>query len=311
MLHERSDFTELLTQVGESSGAGAGIVEKDYWVTEALRVIADSFFDGVVFKGGTSLSKAWGLIARFSEDIDLLVRTDGGRLATRGARDRYLKEIAGAVAGIGGLEPQSEGQSSRGISRTAVLAYEPRTPTPGLSPTIVLEMGVRGGPHPVETRALTSMLADAFAGTGVEDESLSAFAMVVLHPRRTFVEKLFAINSACELFSEGRESALARPTRHLADLYFLLGDPDVAEFIGSKEYRDLLPEVDAISNEHFPRDHRAPTEMRFAGSRALAPEGGLRTAIEADYARSGVLFYGDRPDLAAIYERIAEVADRL
>jgi hypothetical protein len=56
VLHERSDFTDLLTQVGDSSGAGAGIVEKDYWVTEALRVIAGSFFNGVVFKGGTSLS---------------------------------------------------------------------------------------------------------------------------------------------------------------------------------------------------------------------------------------------------------------
>lgn len=70
MLHERDDFADLLTTVGEQTGAGAALAEKDYWVTEALRVVAGSFFRGVVFKGGTSLSKAWSLIERFSEDID-------------------------------------------------------------------------------------------------------------------------------------------------------------------------------------------------------------------------------------------------
>lgn len=80
MLHERDDFVDLLVTVGEATGAGAAIVEKDYWVTEALRLIAASFGAGVVFKGGTSLSKAWDLIQRFSEDIDLLVRSEGDGL---------------------------------------------------------------------------------------------------------------------------------------------------------------------------------------------------------------------------------------
>lgn len=61
VLHERDDFADLLTMVGESTGAGAALVEKDYWVTEALRAIAVSYFEGVLFKGGTSLSKAWSL----------------------------------------------------------------------------------------------------------------------------------------------------------------------------------------------------------------------------------------------------------
>jgi predicted nucleotidyltransferase component of viral defense system len=80
VLHERDDFVDLLVTVGEATGAGAAIVEKDYWVTEALRLIAASFGAGVVFKGGTSLSKAWDLIQRFSEDIDLLVRSEGDGL---------------------------------------------------------------------------------------------------------------------------------------------------------------------------------------------------------------------------------------
>jgi len=94
-LHERRDFRDLLLIVGERSGAGAAIVEKDYWVTEALRVISREFGDGVVFKGGTSLSKGWHLISRFSEDIDLLIRTSDGE--SHGQRDRYMKEIDEAV----------------------------------------------------------------------------------------------------------------------------------------------------------------------------------------------------------------------
>ncbi|EQD31055.1 protein containing DUF1814, partial [mine drainage metagenome] len=52
---------------------GAAIVEKDYWITEALRALATRAFPNVIFKGGTSLTKAWHLTARLSEDVDLLV----------------------------------------------------------------------------------------------------------------------------------------------------------------------------------------------------------------------------------------------
>lgn len=127
MLHRRSGFQDLLTTVGDTTGAGAALVEKDYWVTEALRPIAADFRGGVVFKGGTSLSKAWNLIRRFSEDVDPLIRQDHGR-DTRGARDRYMKDIESAVGAIDGLTCTHEGaRSERGISRTAVFRYTPRT----------------------------------------------------------------------------------------------------------------------------------------------------------------------------------------
>jgi predicted nucleotidyltransferase component of viral defense system len=94
VLHQRADFQDLLTTVGERLGASPALIEKDYWVTEGLRVVASAFFDGSVFKGGTSLSKAWQLIRRFSEDIDLLVRSDLDGLESGGARERYMKESA-------------------------------------------------------------------------------------------------------------------------------------------------------------------------------------------------------------------------
>jgi hypothetical protein len=312
VLHERSDFADLLTTVGDRVGANAALVEKDYWVTEALRAIAADFSSGAIFKGGTSLSKAWNIIRRFSEDIDLLVRSEGEGLDTGGARDRYMRTIQQAVGGIDGLTLGEGGRSERGISRTAVFLYEPKAPAlDGLQPTIILEMGIRGGAHPTAERTIQSLLGAALAGTEIDDPTLAPFEMVVLDPRRTLVEKLFAIHCACELWTEGRRGALQRQGRHLYDIYFLLADAEVAAFVGSDECRALIPEIDEFGRTYFERDHRTPDGMSFATSRALAPQGDLRAAVEAEYARSAFLFYGEFPDFASIYERIEEVRGRL
>jgi predicted nucleotidyltransferase component of viral defense system len=72
-------------------------VEKDVWVVELLRSIARPVEDGLlIFKGGTSLSKAYGIIERFSEDVDVLVAPTEGLGA--GRRDRMLKAVAARAA---------------------------------------------------------------------------------------------------------------------------------------------------------------------------------------------------------------------
>jgi hypothetical protein len=313
MLHQRQDFGDLLTIAGDRLGMNAALIEKDYWVTEALRIIAATRPEGVIFKGGTSLSKAWRLIKRFSEDIDLLVRQDETTGGTRGSRDRYMRELDAAVGTLDGLERTTDGaRSERGISRTSVFTYEPRTALlEGLQPTIILEMGIRGGTHPTEGRPLRSLLATAIERGELEDETLQSFDMTVLHPRRTVVEKLFAIHSACELWHEGHTDAIRRQGRHLYDIHFLLGDGDVATYVGGEEYLALLPEIDEFGRQYFPRDHRTPEGMRLSGSRALDPGEELRMAIEEDYRRSRFLFADGQPTLEEIYGRIAEFRDRL
>lgn len=72
-LFEHQDFEDAVLHAEEhfrDQGIRAALIEKDYFVTEALRIIADRLGDRVIFKGGTSLSKGWGLIRRFSEDVD-------------------------------------------------------------------------------------------------------------------------------------------------------------------------------------------------------------------------------------------------
>ena len=72
-LFEHADFDQVILQAAEHFQLRPGIIEKDYYVTEVLRIIAATAGDKIIFKGGTSLSKGWNLIQRFSEDIDIFL----------------------------------------------------------------------------------------------------------------------------------------------------------------------------------------------------------------------------------------------
>ena len=77
-LHESSEFTELIRDTAEKMELPESHVEKDYWVTYSLRELSKSDYAEIaVFKGGTSLSKGYRLIDRFSEDIDLAILPTG------------------------------------------------------------------------------------------------------------------------------------------------------------------------------------------------------------------------------------------
>lgn len=88
---ELSDFNDLVRATADDIGLPPAAVEKDYYVVRALRALQDELAGRFLFKGGTSLSKGWGLIDRFSEDIDLLFRREheGQSVGTK-AMDRLL-----------------------------------------------------------------------------------------------------------------------------------------------------------------------------------------------------------------------------
>jgi hypothetical protein len=222
-----------------------------------------------------------------------------------------MKAIDVAVAGVDGLQRLDEGRSDRGVSRTVVYSYTSRAgEREGLNPSVILEMGIRGGPYPAEPRTIQSMLGAALEGM-IDDTGTQAFALMVLHPKRTLVEKLSAFHTACEAWSETGDLALVRKVRHLSDIDSLLQREDLEAFVGTDEYLTLISEVDAIGVENFPSSHRRPPEGRFAASPAFGPEGALLEAIRADYDRSEFLFYGDRAELDDILARLAPLRERL
>jgi hypothetical protein len=72
LVHRDTEFAQLVQIVARSTGIAAALIEKDYWVTHTLWAIHQSGLD-IWFKGGTSLSKGFGLVQRFSEDLDLMI----------------------------------------------------------------------------------------------------------------------------------------------------------------------------------------------------------------------------------------------
>ena len=314
-LCEHEDFGALLVATADSRGLNEQFVEKDYYVTEVLRIVATTYGDRVIFKGGTSLSKGWQLIERFSEDVDLFVDPARFVPALSGPRsvDRELRALRDAVAPHPALTLLPErGQTIGGRSRADHFAYTTRfAELAGVAATVRVEPGVQSGDHPVEQRQIRSLVAEFLTERDQGDiaDDLTTFEMTLLHFRRTFVEKLFTIHSkVIRLIEDG--TPVARDTRHYADLHALAGRPEVVNMLRSGEYTDIRRDYDILSTKWFPNSHRPPLGLRFNESQALFPTSELRQILAVDYAEQcGLLFPGEFApfeDVLGTFEHLRE-----
>jgi hypothetical protein len=312
-LFEHKSFAQAIATTAQTLALPEVFVEKDYWITEILEVIATTLPNRCIFKGGTSLSKGWGLLDRFSEDIDLFVNpATEPALSTRGI-NRVLKNLRNDVATIPGIEfvPQ-ESRTIGGFGRIDTFRYETQFRTGSLiPPTVRLEAGIQSGDHPTETVQISSLIAEAMkarqpTATATLD-GLQPFPMTLLHFRRTFVEKLFAVHSKVErLKEEGRP--LGRDVRHYADLYVLSKTPEVLDMLASQEYEAIRCDYDRKSLKYFPNSHRPPDRLNFSDSDALLLPVELCEQIEPDHEREcRSLFVGPHPSFRAVRKRLAEI----
>ena len=286
-LHEHEDFTSFLTAAAAENDLPEVFVEKDYWITEILRVIATTLPGRAVFKGGTSLSKGWGLLDRFSEDIDLFVDPAVEPTLRGRAIDRTLRRLKQDVETIGGLEfVKADSRTIGGRGRMDTFRYRSRyPPTQGFPPTVRLEPGVQSGRQPAEARLISSIVGDMLTVGGAANQldvsELEPFSMTLLHFRRTFVEKLFAIHGKVERLKQGG-TPLGRDVRHYADLYVLAGRPEVLDMLASPEYESIRRDYDEKSRAYFANSHRPPNNLHFASSDALFPPSMSELGAPAD-----------------------------
>ena len=313
-LHEHEDFAAFVTAAAADADLSEPFVEKDYWITEILRTIADTLGKRTIFKGGTSLSKGWDLLDRFSEDIDLFVNpaVEPPLLNAR-AIDRTLKRLNRDVAAVPGLDfVRGDSRTIGGIGRMDVFRYHSHYPAlQGFPPTVRLEPGIQSGDQPTATVPISSIVGRMLIERGVADElrvdGLQPFPMALLHYRRTFVEKLFAIHGKVErLKLEGHP--LGRDVRHYADLYVLAGKQDVRDMLASPEYASIKADYDAKSRTYFPNSYRPPDGLRFDKSDALFPDDELRAVIEPVYEdECRRLFFRPHPPFGEVLERFDSV----
>ena len=318
-LFEHPDFEQAIIRAAEHFRARRlreAIIEKDYYVTEALRIVAAAAPDQIIFKGGTSLAKGWNLIQRFSEDIDIFLDPQAFQPPLgKNAINRELKKLRDAVAAHPALTylPE-ESRTIGGFGRSDYFSYPQRFGGPGEVPgRVLVEAGTASGREPTAVIELRSYLSQFLAETGTtlnaEDEA--PFSLRLLHFRRTFVEKMFAIHSKVELLKRDGQP-LGTYARHYYDLYQLATQPEVIAMLKSDEYAAIKADYDLISRESFPQSYFYPQDMKFANSEALFPPPELSAKLKAEYeVQCNLLCYGPYPSWEEVQAKFLKIRDLL
>ena len=311
-LRSSPDFRDAVLEAAARLGIAERQVEKDYWVTATLRVLAERFDGQFLFNGGTSLSKAYQLVERFSEDIDLLLVSDEGP-----ATEELLDERAAVVGGVCGSVATIDDRTE-GFARRMLFPYPelPNTPkAPGMRRQIVVEPGVRGGPRPSERRTIEPLMALALGKDAVYDD-LAAFEIDVLHPARTMVEKLFAVDSMGQRLARNPELRLPdTAARHFYDLYFLWDEersPALGWLQEADNHEAVIADCLQISRRWFSAEAGVP-DGGFAHSVAFTDEG-LASRLRPPYERMmAAVCYprAPRPTLEEVRSRARELAGRI
>lgn len=217
-------------------------VEKDFWVTEILNILfALPYAERMVFKGGTSLSKVWRVIRRFSEDIDIAI--DRSMFGIEGdvtkkqlkklrkassvfVRDTLANNLTEAAekAGLSDFvtiqaDPDGEGDATYPEPRQIHIIYKSVLPSganPYLRDEVLLEVGARSLFEPTAKASVESFVTTAFPHLTSND---NAAQIVVAVAEKTFLEKAFLLH---ELFTTDGCRNARRKSRHLYDLCKML-----------------------------------------------------------------------------------------
>ncbi|MDR1919222.1 MAG: nucleotidyl transferase AbiEii/AbiGii toxin family protein [Tannerellaceae bacterium] len=238
------DFIELVKLSAKHFNISTGFIEKDYWITLILwRLSQSSNREHVVFKGGTSLTKGYQLIDRFSEDIDLAMINEnwsGNALKTK--MRAIEKEITAELTEI--VEPHITSKGS--MYRKSLFSYPSIVTNITNTPKrIIVEINAFANPHPFVQQKITSFIAEYLKLTSQKEAiglyGLQAFSLNILDKRRTMVEKLGSLFRFS--FSEDVAKAIASKIRHFYDLYYLANDAECAAYIQSPDFRKDLSEL--------------------------------------------------------------------
>jgi hypothetical protein len=318
-LRDGKEFKAAVEQAAGILGLRPQYLEKDYWVTEALRALHDEFAAHFVFKGGTSLSKGYGLIERFSEDVDILILGDAGDSAK--TREKKLADISEFVAVRLGLERKEKREPGRGrqANRADLLLYEPVTTTTiqtGLGEDgVLLETGFAGGMEPSEMVWIEPMLCKPLKIDPAEFEDTTAFQVRALEPVRTLLEKVCGLHHLATQMLEDPGRDDARCGRHYWDIERLLADPTVRGRLEDRDVFDqLLEDVQRSSEAHFGGCTPRPTGG-FTTGPAFNPPVQIRRTLNAHYDAAAELLpiagKTQWPSFGSILKRIGNFSELL
>jgi len=310
-LHNHKQLPDLIRIVAEQKGIDPALVEKDYWIMHCLYGLQKL---GLTFelKGGTSLSKGFKIIDRFSEDIDIHIEPPASRNVKTGrnqdkpahvkSRKDFYDWLANTkikIDGIDTVERDTAFDSEKLFSGGIRLRYQSlTTPIDDLKDGILLEAGF-DVVTPNTAKDVSSWIYD-YAADKVEIIDNRAKGVACYDPAYTFVGKLQTISTK---YRQQQQDKKFPPNfmRHYYDVYSLLDRPGVQAFIGTDDY-----------TVHKDRRFRSLDNKKIAKNEAFIlsdPE--TRKTYAATYAKTSALYYGSKPTFDQILERIEEWIGRL
>ena len=230
-LHNEKDlFKDVISIVAERTGFSMDIIEKDYYVTMILKILSKSKYK-VIFKGGTSLSKAYNAISRFSEDIDITFQEHLGENRRKRLKYEILKPIENELNIIIGNFNQIESDKDYNHYDYYYKSVCDNM-LQGLPTYVKLETALMSYAFPVEEKNISNYIYDVLNDSEkelIKKYDLYPFEMCVQTLERTFVDKLFAI---CDYYLLNKPQ---RNSRHLYDIYMILKNIDV------NKIKELIP----------------------------------------------------------------------
>jgi predicted nucleotidyltransferase component of viral defense system len=312
-LHELKEFPDLLKILATEKKVEAALVEKDYWIMQVLYGLKQQGFS-FEMKGGTSLSKGYKIIHRFSEDIDIQINppkelgvitdphnTKKDAVASRKEYYDWLKENIN-IDGIVSITRDTDFDNEKTYNSGGIrLHYENFTDkVDGLKEGILLEVGF-DTVTPNQPLTISSWAYDRAAATeGLKGKDNQAVDIACYHPGYTFVEKLQTIVTK---FRREQETGKEKQNlmRQYYDVYSLLDNPLVQAFIGTDEYKK----------------HK---EARFVGkdkgviiaeNSAFHLSEEQRNRFKTRYEATKTLYYNGQPPFEELLARIHQHIERL
>ena len=245
-LHNHPEFKELLRAVEHQKNIDRSLVEKDYWIMHWVDGLQQEGFE-FELKGGTSLSKGYGIIDRFSEDIDIRIEPPGdmevpiGKNHTkpihRESRKKYYDWLASKIKidGIKKVSRDTEFDNETYFSGGIRLYYKESFPAvEGIKEGVLLEVGFDVC-SPNKPKDISSWAFDFAQEKGMKVKDNRANAVRCYDFRFTFVEKLQTVVTKFRIQQETGQMP-SNFMRHYYDVYCLLQNDAVRKFIGRPEY---------------------------------------------------------------------------
>lgn len=211
-------FEDTIIVVADQTGLNRAIIEKDYFVTLMLKTIVAKE-PNTIFKGGTSLSKCYKIIDRFSEDIDL--NLDNIYEIPWSERSKYKAKIIESAQDLNLVLANPDQVKDKQMLNHYKIKYPNNFEGDFLKPLVEVETYYRLPAYPYEEKEATCIIYDYLVQNDANESLIETFH---LHPfkvktqtkERTFIDKTFAI---CDYYLEGR---VERLSRHIYDLHMLL-----------------------------------------------------------------------------------------